>query len=76
MKTTSKRGVYLRQPQDVRRLLSRLINSTVAGATESDTLRAVSYASNILLRAMETSDLEKRLEALEEAIKNSEKNRS
>ncbi len=68
MKSTPKRGILLRRPEDVRRLLSRIINQTVHAEIDTDICRAVSYSCNILLRAMETTEIEQRLSALEEKI--------
>ena len=39
-----KRGVRLNRPDDVRRLLGRLINQTMENEIETDKLRAISYA--------------------------------
>lgn len=61
-----RRGVYIRGPQDVRRLLSRLINETLQGELEVAVLKAVTYASNILLKSLEVGELVERLQALEE----------
>ena len=68
MKSTTKRGVRLRRPEDVRRFLSRVINQTVNGEIETDICRATTYACNVLLKSMEVSDLEQRLSKLEESI--------
>lgn len=68
MKSDNKRGVYLRAPEDVRRLLSRIVNDTVNEKVSTDVCRAVAYSCNILLRALEATDMEKRLEALENQI--------
>jgi hypothetical protein len=44
-------GIYLRRPIDVRKLLSRLVNEYLKNTEEVDkeTLKAVSYASTVLL---------------------------
>ncbi len=51
--------------QDVRRYLAHLINSTEAGDIEPQTAGRLAYISNILLKAIEGSELEARLEVLE-----------
>jgi len=65
-----RRGINLSKPSDIRRLLGRLINQLLTGEIDNNTLRAVSYSCSILLSVMETTDIEKRLESLEEKIQN------
>ena len=50
---------------DVRRYLAHLVNSTEAGDIKPQTAGRLAYICNILLKAIEGSELEKRLEALE-----------
>jgi hypothetical protein len=68
MKTKKKvkpRGVRLNKPQDVRRLLSRLINQAMRGEIDVDLLRAVTYASSMILKSLEVGELSDRLGEIE-----------
>jgi len=73
MKSTNKdkplRGVRLSKPQDVRRLISRLVNQTIGGDMETDTLRAITYACSMILKSLETGELSERLKTIEERYK-------
>jgi len=55
--------------QDLRRYLAGLINRTEAGKIEVNLARSLTYMTSILMRAIESSDLEKRIEELERKIK-------
>ncbi len=61
-------GVRLNKPQDVRRLLSRLINQTLAGSLEPDVLRCITYATSMILKSLEIGELEQRLSQIEEKL--------
>ena len=63
------RGVRLNKPQDVRRLLSRLVNQTISGKMETDSLRAITYACSMILKSLETGELSERIAQMEEKIK-------
>lgn len=63
-----RRGVRLNKPCDVKRLLNRCINDTLYGEMETDTLRAVSYACQTVLKVFEISEVEKKLMELEAMI--------
>jgi len=56
----------LKTAADLRRYLANLINRVESGEIETDKAGKLGYLSNIMLRVMETSDIEKRLEALEQ----------
>lgn len=58
----------LKSAQDVRRYLAHLINYTEAGEIEPQTAGRLAYISNILLKAIEGTDLQERIEALERKI--------
>jgi hypothetical protein len=60
-----RRGVRINRPDDVRRLLSKLINKTLVDETPTDTLRAVSYACQTILKVFELCLIEKKLEQIE-----------
>jgi len=62
-------GIRLERPNDVRRLLQRLINQTMAGETSTDVLRAVSYACQCILKTWELTTLEERMMRIEEALR-------
>lgn len=54
--------------QDLRRYLANLINRTEAGKIDANLARGLTYMTSILMRAIEGSDLEKRIEELEKKI--------
>jgi len=58
----------LNTTQDLRRYLAGLINRTEAGKIEESTARILTYMSSILMRVIEGSDLEKRIEELEKKM--------
>ena len=62
----AKRGVRLNKPQDVRRLLSRLINEALRKEIDTDLLRAVTYACTNILKSFEAGELEERLTKVED----------
>lgn len=64
----NQRGVRLNKPQDVRRLLSRLVNETISGKMETDRLRAITYACSMILKSLETGELAERLLKIEERL--------
>lgn len=64
------RKINLKQPQDVRRLLSRVINMSLADEIETSRANSLSTLCNVLLRAMVESALEERVEKLERLIEN------
>ncbi|MFC1779578.1 hypothetical protein ACFLZU_04510 [Thermodesulfobacteriota bacterium] len=57
----------LKTAQDLRRYLAGLINRVEQGETAPEMASKLGYLSNILLRVIEGSDLEARIEALETA---------
>ena len=60
-----KRAVKLQSSWDVSRLLARTINQLLREEIPEQRAAKIGYLSNILLRALEQSDLEKRVETLE-----------
>jgi len=62
------RKIRLNQIQDVRRLLSRIINQVMAGEIEIGKANCIGQLSNIMLRAMEKGELELRIEELERLL--------
>ncbi len=73
MKSSNKakppRGVRLNKPQDIKRLLSRLINQAISGKINTDLLRAVTYAASMILKSLEVGELSERLKSIEERYK-------
>lgn len=63
-----KRGVRLNKPQDVRRLLSRLINQTMRDEISIELLKGVTYACNTILKSLEAGELSDRLTAIERKL--------
>lgn len=59
----------LQTTQDLRRYLAGLINRTEAKKIDANLARSLTYMTSILMRAIEGSDLEKRIEELERKIK-------
>jgi hypothetical protein len=55
--------------QDCRRYLASVINRVEAGELDAVKAGRLAYITNILVRIIETSDLEARLEQLEARIK-------
>ncbi len=55
--------------QDLRRYLANLINRTEAGQLDVGRVKVLTYTTSILMRAIEGSDLEKRIDELEKRIK-------
>lgn len=55
--------------QDCRRYLASVINRVEAGELDPAKAGRLAYITNILVRIIETSDIEARLEALEEKAK-------
>lgn len=56
--------------QDVRRYLASLINRLESGEVEEGTASKLAYISNILISCIKDSDIETRLKAIEEQLKN------
>lgn len=65
-------GCYLRDPSDVRRFLSRIVNDVVSGRISQDLAKSAAYICQTLLRAMEMGEIENRLKALEEKLNTGE----
>lgn len=63
--------IRLNNPQQVKRLLNRTINDLLKNDIDTNKARCIGYLSTVLLKAMETEELEKRIEALEDQLKGS-----
>jgi hypothetical protein len=75
------RGVRLKGPRDVVRLLGRLINEVLTADEENQfkaesRLRVVAYALTNMLKAYEVSDLQERISKIEECIECQSKRKS
>ena len=62
------RKTHIRSPRDVRRLLSRIVNEVLNNEIEVGRANCVGQLCNIILKAMEKSDLENRIERLERVL--------
>lgn len=62
------RQTHLTRPQDVRRLLSKIVNQVINSELDVNKANCVGQLCNVLLRAMEKSDLEQRIEELERLV--------
>ena len=58
-------GVRLNKLADVRRLLGRIINQNLRGEMANEQLKAVSYASQCLVKIFELEQLSSRLDRIE-----------
>jgi len=63
-----KQDTRLNNPRDCRKFLSRCINDTSNGKMKPDFLRAMTYSLKTLVGIMTDSDLEERIERLENQI--------
>lgn len=73
-KLTPTRGVRLKGPKDVTRLLNRLINQVLQADEEGaigaqNKLRTIAYAMSNLLKALEVGELSERISKIEDFIK-------
>lgn len=67
-----KTDVRFENPSDVRRFLGRIINLRANDLIDSDTSRDLGYLCNILLKSIELSTLEIKIDELEKEIKRKE----
>lgn len=68
-----KTKLRLNSIKSVNQLLGRTINSLIDETIEEDEARAIGYLANILIKGLEKSDLESRLEELEKVIEERKK---
>jgi muramidase (phage lysozyme) len=59
----------LNNSQDLRRYLASLINRVEKGDLDQQLGKCLGYLSSLLLRAIENSETEERLEAIEQRLK-------
>mgnify|MGYP000861107049 FL=1 len=63
-----KNNVRINNPDGVRRLLQRVINSLLNDEISENKARVIGYLCNIMLKAFEVGELEERLTELEEML--------
>ncbi|PGT73605.1 hypothetical protein [Priestia megaterium] len=64
-----KNEVRLNRPQDVRRVLSRVINHLLStGEMTNEKAKAINALSNTTLKSMEMGDLQEEMEQLKEVL--------
>ncbi len=63
-----KRSIRLRSIRDVERLLAKTINEVRRGEIDPEIATKIGYLANILLRALEGGQLERRIEQLQEQL--------
>ena len=63
-----KRNININDAGDVKRLLNSIINDLRNGEIDSKSANAIGYLANIMLKAVEISDMEGRLKTLETEI--------
>ena len=66
-----RRGVTIKNADDIRKLLAKLIRKVLESpdATNQSVLKTVAYASTVILKAFEVGNLEDRIKILEERQK-------
>lgn len=68
-----KNEVRLNRPQDVRRMLSRVINHLLTtGEMTNEKAKAINALSNTSLKSMEMGDLQEAMEQLKEVVQEME----
>ncbi|KHE72483.1 hypothetical protein LD39_04275 [Halobacillus sp. BBL2006] len=64
-----KNEVRLKRPQDVRRMLSRVINHLLTtGEMTNEKAKAINALSNTTLKSMEMGELQEEMEQLKEVV--------
>ena len=69
-----RRGVTIKNADDIRKLLAKLIRKVLESpdTTNQSVLKTVAYASTVILKAFEVGNLEDRIKILEEKAKNND----
>ena len=70
---TIHRKFFLRNTLDVRRYISRLMNTVEAGQMDGDTARTLGYLARVLLKTIELLDVQGELKKINEQLQNLEK---
>jgi len=63
-----KGNIRLNKPQDVRRLLARVINELMQEPPTIDRARVISTLSNSIIKAMEAGELDERMKEIEKQL--------
>ena len=64
-----KGNIRLKKPQDVRRLLARIINELIQSEYPSiDRARVIATLSNSIMKAMEVGELDERMKEIEKRL--------
>ena len=64
-----KQGIKLNNPASCRRLLNRCVNQLLNNEIKTDQARCIGYLTSLILKSIETEELEKRIEDLEKVVK-------
>lgn len=72
-KPRKRKRIYLTSASQVRLLLSQLVNDHLDGLIPVDSLRGVSYACSMVLKAIETGQIEKELQEIKDLIQEQQK---
>lgn len=62
------RGFNIKAPADAKRLLQNRINGVIKGKVTPEELRAIAYATSIVLKTFEVGEFADRLEKLEKKL--------
>ena len=65
-----KRGIRLKTPSEVRKLMGRTINQVLAGELQPDIAKTVGYLSQVSLKSMEIELVQQPLAELKQDIEN------
>lgn len=64
------KNIRLARPQDVRRMLSKVINILLQdGDMSTDKAKTIATLSNTILKSMEMGELEERIQTIEKMLK-------
>lgn len=67
--SVSKGSIRLKRPQDVRRLLARIINELIQHEPSSiDRARVIATLSNSIIKAMEVGEIDERMKEIEKRL--------
>jgi hypothetical protein len=67
------RSVRIKTASDINRLLAKVINDLIRNKIGENKAGKIGYLANIMLHSFETQEFEKRLEALEEIVRQEKK---
>ncbi|WP_202894797.1 hypothetical protein [Paenibacillus sp. 23TSA30-6] len=67
-KKAKKRNIHVQDAGDVKRLLNSIINDLRNNEIDSKSANAIGYLANIMLKAIEVGELEKKIQIIEEKV--------